>query len=101
MIAPKPARKLTHGVISSPMMLPAIAPTMISMSATEIATRIEMMEAASARPMTPMRRARRSACAHSPLPSLGGLLSNLSESGHEKGRFQRPGTHTPTAHLAR
>jgi len=47
-IAPNPARKLTQGVISSPIVLPAIAPTMISMSATDIATRMEMMDAASA-----------------------------------------------------
>ena len=51
MIAPKPARKLTQGVRSSPKALPAMAPTMISISATEIETRIEIMEAASAKPI--------------------------------------------------
>src|SRR3546814_8938445 len=49
-IAPKPARKLTQSVRSSPMTLPATAPTMISMRATETATRIEMIEASRARP---------------------------------------------------
>ena len=66
MIAPKPARKLTQGVISSPMVLPATAPTMISISATEIATRIEMIEAASASRATPMKQAKCSACTHPP-----------------------------------
>jgi hypothetical protein len=47
-MAPNPARKLTQGVISSPIVLPAIAPTMISMSATDMATLIEMMDANSA-----------------------------------------------------
>ena len=49
-MAPKPARKLTHSVSVRPMTLPATAPTMISISATEMATRIEMIDAASARP---------------------------------------------------
>ena len=51
MIAPNPARKFTHCVISRPITLPAMAPTTISMSATETATRIEMMDARSASPI--------------------------------------------------
>ena len=51
MIAPNPARKFTHCVISRPITLPAMAPTTISMSATETATRIEMMDASSASPI--------------------------------------------------
>jgi hypothetical protein len=51
MIAPNPARKFTHCVISRPITLPATAPTMISTSATDIATRMEMMEASSASPI--------------------------------------------------
>ena len=47
-MAPKPARKFTQGVISRPMVLPAMAPTTISMSATEMATRMEIIDAASA-----------------------------------------------------
>src|SRR5579862_191382 len=50
-IAPNPAWKFTHGEISSPTELPAIAPTTISISATEIPTRIEISAAASARPI--------------------------------------------------
>src|SRR5882762_4524211 len=49
-IAPKPARKFTHSVRWRPIVLPATAPTMISMRATEIATRMDMIEAARARP---------------------------------------------------
>jgi transporter family protein len=49
-IAPKPARKFTHSLSWSPMVLPATAPTMISTNATDIATRIEMIEASSASP---------------------------------------------------
>jgi hypothetical protein len=44
MMAPKPARKFTHGTSSRPMALPAKAPTTISTSATDMAMRIEMME---------------------------------------------------------
>ena len=51
MMAPKPARKFTQGVMSRPMALPATAPTMISTSATDMATRIEMIEASSASPI--------------------------------------------------
>ena len=50
-MAPKPARKFTQGVSGSATMLPATAPTMISISATEIATRIETIEATSASPI--------------------------------------------------
>ena len=49
-MAPNPARKLTQSVIVSPTMFPATAPTMISISATDIAMRIEITEASKARP---------------------------------------------------
>jgi len=51
MIAPNPARKFTHSVSGRPIALPASAPTMISISATETATRIETIAATSARPI--------------------------------------------------
>ena len=40
--------KLDQGVMSRPTVLPAIAPTMISFRGLDIATRIEMIDAASA-----------------------------------------------------
>ena len=51
MIAPNPARKFTQSVSGRPIALPASAPTTISISATETATRIETIEAISARPI--------------------------------------------------
>ena len=50
-IAPNPARKFTQGASGSPTMLPATAPTTISIRATEIATQTETIEATSARPI--------------------------------------------------
>src|SRR5215469_4549648 len=49
-IAPKPASQLIHSDICRWIRLPAIAPTTISVSATETASRTDSTAAASARP---------------------------------------------------
>ncbi len=76
-MAPKPARKLTQGASGRPMMLPATAPTTISVSATDIPTQIDNMDAASASPIQSADANQTEAIAFSS-PFRGGRAAKLS-----------------------